>query len=107
MLLPLALMPGLGAFLFRPMFLAVAFAMAIAYVLSRTFVPARCAAWLKSHGHKPVESHTFDYEHRNEHENAPQRAGSAGCSRNGKSRRSPGSRVILRLLDVACELAAS
>src|SRR4029077_12240130 len=70
-LLPLALMPGLGAFLFRPMFLAVAFAMAIAYVLSRTFVPARCAAWLKSHGHKPIESHTFDFEHRNEHENAP------------------------------------
>lgn len=70
-LLPLALMPGLGAFLFRPMFLAVTFAMAIAYGLSRTFVPARCAAWLKPHGHKPVESHTFDYEHRNEHENAP------------------------------------
>ncbi|MBN9118838.1 MAG: efflux RND transporter permease subunit [Planctomycetes bacterium] len=70
-LLPLALMPGLGAFLFRPMFFAVAFAMAIAYFLSRTFVPARCATWLRSHGHKPVESHTFDYEHRNEHENAP------------------------------------
>jgi multidrug efflux pump subunit AcrB len=69
-LLPLALMPGLGAFLFRPMFLSVAFAMAIAYVLSRTFVPARCAAWLKSHGHKPLESHSSDYEHRNEHENA-------------------------------------
>lgn len=70
-LLPLALMPGLGAFLFRPMFFAVAFAMAIAYVLSRTFVPARCAAWLKSHGHKPIESHALDYEHKNDHENAP------------------------------------
>jgi multidrug efflux pump subunit AcrB len=70
-LLPLALMPGLGAFLFRPMFLSVAFAMAIAYVLSRTFVPARCAAWLKPHGHKPLESHFADYEHRNDHENAP------------------------------------
>jgi multidrug efflux pump subunit AcrB len=69
-LLPLALMPGLGAFLFRPMFLSVAFAMAIAYILSRTFVPARCAAWLRSHGHKPLESHTADYEHRNAHENA-------------------------------------
>ena len=68
-LLPLALMPGLGAFLFRPMFLAVTFAMTIAYILSRTFVPARCAAWLRSHGHKPIESHTLDYEHRNEHEN--------------------------------------
>jgi multidrug efflux pump subunit AcrB len=70
-LLPLALMPGLGSFLFRPMFLAVTFAMALAYVLSRTFVPARCAAWLRSHGHKPVESHGPDLEHRNEHENAP------------------------------------
>src|SRR6185437_9855370 len=48
-LLPLALIPGLGAFLFRPMFLAVAFAMTIAYVLSRSFVPARCAAWLRPH----------------------------------------------------------
>ncbi|MDB5309192.1 MAG: mdtC 1 [Gemmataceae bacterium] len=65
-LLPLALMPGLGPFLFRPMFFAVAFAMTIAYVLSRTFVPARCAAWLRGHHHPaPVESHTFDYEHRN------------------------------------------
>ena len=71
-LLPLALMPGLGAFLFKPMFFAVAFAMAIAYLLSRTFVPARCAAWLKGHTPvKPVESHTSDYEHRNPHENPP------------------------------------
>lgn len=70
-LLPLALMPGLGAFLFRPMFFAVAFAMVIAYFLSRTFVPARCAAWLRTHGHKPIESHGLDYEHRNAHENSP------------------------------------
>jgi multidrug efflux pump subunit AcrB len=53
------------------MFLAVAFAVLIAYLVSLTFVPTRCAKWLKSHGHKPVESHTADYEHRNEHENAP------------------------------------
>lgn len=70
-LLPLTLMPGLGPFLFRPLFYAVAFAMVVAFVLSQTFVPARCAAWLRSHGHKPIESHTADYEHRNEHENAP------------------------------------
>lgn len=70
-LLPLALMPGLGEFLFRPMFYAVAFAMGIAYFLSRTFVPSRCAGWLRPHGHKPIESHTFDFEHRNPHENAP------------------------------------
>lgn len=70
-LVPLTLMPGLGPFLFRPLFYAVAFAMVIAFLLSQTFVPARCAGWLRSHGHKPIESHTLDYEHRNEHENPP------------------------------------
>ncbi|HUY93467.1 MAG TPA: efflux RND transporter permease subunit, partial [Pirellulales bacterium] len=48
-LAPLALMPGMGQFLFKPMAMAVAFAMIMAYLLSRTFVPARCAAWLKAH----------------------------------------------------------
>ena len=101
-LLPLALMPGLGAFLFRPMFLAVAFAMVIAYLLSRTFVPARCAAWLKSHGHKPLESHTCDYEHRNVHENAPPK-GLLGrlFEQLGIGDRA-GIAVYLRLLDRAC-----
>ncbi len=46
-LAPLAFMPGLGAFLFRPMAMAVAFAMIAAYVLSRTFVPSRSARWLR------------------------------------------------------------
>src|SRR5207244_9341036 len=52
---PLAMMPGMGQFLFKPMAMAVAFAMIIAYVLSRSFVPARCAAWLKPHAaaHRP------------------------------------------------------
>ena len=45
---PLALMPGSGSFLFRPLTLAVAFAMGTAYILSRTFVPARAAGWLKA-----------------------------------------------------------
>ena len=70
-LAPLTLIPGLGSFLFKPMFLAVAFAVLIAYILSLTFVPARCAAWMKPHGHKPIESDIRDYEHRNVHENAP------------------------------------
>jgi multidrug efflux pump subunit AcrB len=48
-LAPLALMPGIGAFLFRPMAYAVAFAMIIAYVLSRSFVPSMSALLLKSH----------------------------------------------------------
>ena len=40
-LAPLALMPGLGEFLYRPMAAAVAFAMISAYLLSRSFVPSR------------------------------------------------------------------
>ncbi len=39
-LAPLALMPGTGEFLFRPMAYAVAFAMIVAYFLSRSFVPS-------------------------------------------------------------------
>ena len=46
-LAPLALMPGSGSFLFQPLTMAVAFAMTTAYILSRTFVPARAAAWLR------------------------------------------------------------
>ncbi|MBV8610054.1 MAG: efflux RND transporter permease subunit, partial [Singulisphaera sp.] len=49
-LAPLALMPGMGEFLFRPMAMAVAFAMCSAYILSRTLVPACSAYWLKGHG---------------------------------------------------------
>ncbi len=74
-LAPLALMPGMGEFLFRPMAMAVAFAMIAAYLLSRSFVPARCAAWLRPHavahpipGHPPSGE---DYEHRSEHEHPP------------------------------------
>jgi multidrug efflux pump subunit AcrB len=67
-LLPLAMIPGLGAFLFKPLFLSLAFAVLIAYVVSLTFVPARCAGWLKPHHTPaPVESHTTDYQYRNEH----------------------------------------
>src|SRR4051812_11452082 len=68
-LAPLAMMPGLGTFLFRPMAMAVGFAMIAAYLLSRTLVPALCALWLTWHGHKPVEVHGEDHAHRNEHEN--------------------------------------
>jgi multidrug efflux pump subunit AcrB len=100
-LLPLALMPGLGAFLFRPMFFAVAFAMCIAYVLSRTFVPARCAAWLRSHGHKPIESHSFDYEHRNLHENAPPKSIISRAFEKWEALITAGIAVYVRLLGLA------
>ena len=66
-LAPLALMPGMGTFLFRPMAFAVAFAMIAAYLLSRTFVPALCSLWLRAHP-QPEEHHGKDYEHRTEHE---------------------------------------
>jgi multidrug efflux pump subunit AcrB len=49
-LAPLALMPGLGEFLYRPMAIAVALAMGAAYFLSRSFVPSRSARWLIAHG---------------------------------------------------------
>ena len=61
-LAPLALMPGLGEFLFRPMAAGVAFAMIFAYLLSRTFVPARsrpvAQAARARHGHGPTTSGT-------------------------------------------------
>lgn len=50
-LAPLALMPGMGRFLFRPMALAVAFAMICAYLLSRSLVPAYAKMLLKPHEH--------------------------------------------------------
>ncbi len=70
-LAPLALMPGLGAFLFRPMALAVAFAMIAAYILSRTLVPSLCSLWLRGHDPRAEMHLGKDYEHRSEHENAP------------------------------------
>jgi multidrug efflux pump subunit AcrB len=66
-LAPLAFVPGLGAFLFRPMAFAVAFAMISAYILSRSFVPALCMLWLKPHA-QPHAIHGADHGHRSEHE---------------------------------------
>jgi multidrug efflux pump subunit AcrB len=56
-LCPIALMPGMGGFLFRPLTLAVAFAMIASFILSRTFVPMLCAKWLGSHATHPGEEH--------------------------------------------------
>ena len=52
---PLALMPGMGRFLFMPMAMGVAFSMIAAYILSRSFVPAFSALLLSAHTHG--ESH--------------------------------------------------
>jgi CzcA family heavy metal efflux pump len=54
-LCPIALMAGMGGFLFRPLTLAVAFAMISSFVLSRTFVPMLCAKWLSGHAHAGEE----------------------------------------------------
>jgi multidrug efflux pump subunit AcrB len=56
-LCPIALTPGMGGFLFRPLTLAVAFAMIASFVLSRTFVPMLCAKWLRGGVHGG-EEHT-------------------------------------------------
>jgi multidrug efflux pump subunit AcrB len=45
-LAPIALMPGMGGFLFRPLALAVTFAMVTSFLLSRTFVPMMCSKFL-------------------------------------------------------------
>jgi multidrug efflux pump subunit AcrB len=50
-LCPVALTPGLGGFLFKPLTLAVAFAMLASFLLSWTFVPALCSKMLRGHGH--------------------------------------------------------
>jgi len=72
-LAPLGMMPGLGTFLFRPMALAVTFAMLAAFFLSMTFVPALCSLWLKPHAAAEVH-HGRDWSHRSEHEHAPSRS---------------------------------
>ncbi|MFM7319572.1 MAG: efflux RND transporter permease subunit, partial [bacterium] len=43
---PLAVMPGISGFLFRPLTIAVGFAMLTSFLLSRTFVPMMCAKFL-------------------------------------------------------------
>ena len=58
-LAPLALMPGMGEFLFLPMTLAVAFAMISAYILSRTLVPA-CR---HRHGSRPATARRHEARH--------------------------------------------
>ena len=55
-LCPIALMPGMGGFLFRPLTLALAFAMLASFILSQTLVPTLCRKWIKSE-HHPGEEH--------------------------------------------------
>ncbi len=67
-LAPIALMPGMGGFLFRPLALAVAFAMFISFILSRTFVPMMCSRILPDDHGKPRKLGWFGrFHHRFEH----------------------------------------
>jgi multidrug efflux pump subunit AcrB len=75
--------------------------MVIAFVLSQTFVPARCAAWLRSHGHKPVETHGPDHEHRNVHENAPPKGPLGRLFERWEAVLDAGIAAYTRVLDVA------
>src|SRR5439155_23801119 len=65
-LCPIALMPGMGGFLFRPLTLAVGFAMIASLVTCRTFVPAWGAKWLKGHTH-PGQEHAGEGSTRSIH----------------------------------------
>ena len=56
-LAPLSLLPGMGGFLFRPLTLAVGFAMLTSFLLSRTLVPTLCAYFLPD-DHGRGENHT-------------------------------------------------
>ena len=55
-LAPLAFLPGMGGFLFRPLAMAVAFAMLCSFLLSRTFVPMMCAKFLPEKPARHAES---------------------------------------------------
>src|SRR3984957_12033972 len=55
-LAPLALVPGIGGFLFRPMALAVTLAMVSSFLLSRPVVPMMCAKFLPDYHRKRLAS---------------------------------------------------
>jgi multidrug efflux pump subunit AcrB len=72
-LAPIALMPGMGGFLFRPLALAVTFSMVTSFLLSRTFVPMMCCKFLPDeharsaaggHGGQPSRSFFGRIHHR-------------------------------------------
>jgi multidrug efflux pump subunit AcrB len=56
-LAPIALMPGMGGFLFRPLALAVTFSMVTSFLLSRTFVPMMCCKFLPDDHSRTAGSH--------------------------------------------------
>jgi multidrug efflux pump subunit AcrB len=75
-LCPVALTPGVSGFLFKPLTLAVAFAMLFSFALSWTFVPSLCAKMLRGHGQ---HGHGHEGEHRREHHRVPEPLGFFGA----------------------------
>jgi multidrug efflux pump subunit AcrB len=59
-LAPLAFMPGMGGFLFRPLALSITFAMVSSFLLSRTFVPMMCAKFLPDDNRRSREAGAAD-----------------------------------------------
>ena len=78
-LAPIALTPGLGGFLFKPLALAVAFAMIASYLLAFTVVPAVCSRVLKGHGHTPRRRRA-DQRRRRDHSIGDGRRASPGVA---------------------------
>jgi multidrug efflux pump subunit AcrB len=99
-LAPLAMMPGLGKFLFRPMALAVTFAMVAAYLLSRTLVPALCSLWLRGHAARGISAPGLDLSDRNEHEHRETRSWIALAFERWESLLDRGIQAYTRFLDV-------
>jgi multidrug efflux pump subunit AcrB len=60
-LCPVALTPGVGGFLFKPLTLAVGFAMITSFLLSWTFVPALSAKMVRDHGPTGGPHHAHDH----------------------------------------------
>ncbi|HZU37990.1 MAG TPA: efflux RND transporter permease subunit, partial [Gemmataceae bacterium] len=56
-LCPLALLPGISGFLFKPLTVAVAGAMIFSFLLSISFVPMLCAKWMGRHETPVGEEH--------------------------------------------------
>lgn len=56
-LAPVAMTPGVSGFLFKPLTVAVAFAMLASFLLSWTLVPALCSKMLRGHTHSNPGSH--------------------------------------------------
>lgn len=54
-LAPLALMPGMGGFLFKPLALAVGYAMLASLLLTWTFVAMMCGVFLKEESHQTTD----------------------------------------------------